>query len=229
MFKKSNIIGLDIGISSVKLVQFLKRENSLHLLRADLREIKYPDNKTLRDKDIAAALKNILKGVNTKGSKIAVSVNCPMTSIKAIPAPYMPKSELQQALKLEAKNYFPFDIDTAALDFEILGDTVEKGVKKYKVAVAVSPEETVNSCLGLLGKAGIKPHSIAPCSYALQKLSRYLISSASNSAEKENKTRCLIDIGNKFTELLVVKDGSLMLSRKMPVTGGDFTRPLQMS
>lgn len=216
MFKKDYIVGVDIGSSSVKVAQFKKLADELRLVKANLREIKWTDDDAVREKEIVAALKDLFKEIDIKKSKIIAAINCPKTSVKVAQAPYMPKAELHKGINLEAKNYFPFPIDEALLDYEILGDLVEKGVRKYEIAVSVSPRETVDRYLSLLQKAGIRPTLFIPCPYALQKLAKH-------SYSKEGKTICFVDIGEFHTELIIFKGKTLMLNRKIPVTGRDFT------
>ena len=214
LFKKDYIVGLDIGTTSVKIAQFVKREDGLHLVKADLKEIK-------DEKEIVHVLKDLFKGIDLKKSKIIANINCPKTSLKIVKAPYMPKTELRDGIILEAKNYFPFPIDDSILDYEILGDVVEKGVRKYEVAVSISPKMTVNRYMSLLEKAGIKTVSFVPCPYALQKLTEHTYPSVG-----KDETTCLVDIGKHYTELVILKGKALMFSRKIPVTGEDFTKAL---
>lgn len=215
LFKKDYVIGLDIGTFSIKIAQFIKKEDGLHLVRADLKEIKHADD-DLREKEIISILNDLFSGISIKKSKIIVSINCPQTAIKKVITPYIPIAELREGIRLDAKNYFPFPIERSLLDFEITGDIVEKGIRKYEALIAVSQEKTVDRYLSLLRNAGIKPSSFITSSYALTKLSEYLYA-------KENKTRCLIDIGRVYTELIVLQNKQLVLSRKIPVSGGDFT------
>ena len=220
IFKKDHIIGLDIGTSSIKIAQFAKKEDGLHLIKAELKEIKPTGDATLYEKEVTSSLKMLFKGINLEKSKVIAHINCPMTTIKVVRAPYMPKAELHDGIKLEVKNYFPFPIDNSSLDYEILGDVVEKGVRKYEVAVAVSPTTTVNKFLSLLDKAGIKPASFVPCAYALQKIAYHL------PKTNENSATCLVDIGELHTELAILRGKSLMFSRKIPVSGNDFTKSM---
>ncbi len=219
IFKKDFIVGLDIGTSSIKLAQFTKKEDGLHLVKADLKEIKQFEDSTLREQEIVSALKDLIRGIDIKKSKFIVSINCPKTAIRRIIVPYMPRSELADGIRLEAKNYFPFPIEEAELDFEIVGDVIEKGVKKYQVIIATSPQKTINGYLSLLEKLGIKPASFVSAPYALQKLTEV-------SLFKEGSTLCFIDIGSRYTELAIFKDKNLIFSRKIPVAGDDFTKAM---
>lgn len=212
IFKKDYIIGLDIGSSSIKIAQFQRLEDGLHLVKAEIREVK-------EEKEILSTLRDLFRGVDVKKYKIVAAINCPKTAIKIAKAPYMPKAELHDGISLEAKNYFPFPIDDSLLDYEILGDVVEKGVRKYEVAVSVSPKVTVDKYLSLLGKAGIKPSSFVSCPYALQKL-------AEHSFVEEGKTLCFVDIGRLHTELVILRGKAVVFSRKIPVSGKDFTKSM---
>jgi type IV pilus assembly protein PilM len=131
----------------------------------------------------------------------------------------MPKSELREGIMLQSKTYFPFDTGKSILDFEVLGDVVEKGVRKYEVMVGVCPLNTVNKYLDILQKADIKPASFISTSYALEKLAQRL-SSGRDGAQ------CYIDIGELHSELIICKAGSLVFSRKIPVCGNDFTKAM---
>lgn len=218
-FTKDFIVGLDIGASSVKIAQFKRSEDGLHLVKADLQEIEPTPDPELHKKAIAKVLKHLLAGVNLKKSKVIAHINCPKTAIKLTHAPYMPRAELHAGMKLEAKTHFPFPIDDSLLDFEILGDIVEKGVRKYEVAVSVSPKETVNRYLSILKAAGIKPASFIPCPYALEKL-------AGLAKAKDGAAVCFIEMGESHTELVILKGERLVFSRKIPVAGRDFTKSM---
>ena len=216
-FKKDFIIGLDIGTSSIKIAQFIKGQGGLRLLRADLKEIASSPSAPRNDgqKKIVSTLKDLFKGINVKKSTVIASINCPMTAIKKAVVPHMPKAELRRAIALEAKSYFPFPVSGALLDFEIIGDVEEKGVKKYEIMVTTSPRETVDKYLSILNEAGIKPASLIPCTYALQ-----------NLHAGEGRVNCFVDIGERYTESVIFKGRELVFSRKIPVAGGDFTKAM---
>jgi type IV pilus assembly protein PilM len=213
IFQKDYIIGLDIGSSSIKLVQFMKKPTGLYFIKADLREYQ-------EGKEIVPVLKDLFKEVDLKESQVMVTVNCPKTALKMVKAPYMPKSELRDGIRLEAKNYFPFKIEDSALDYEIAGTVTDKGVRKYEILVAATPVSTVDKYLALLTQAGIKPVSFVPAPYAMQKLAESLYGSVQKDA-----TAVLV-IGRFHAELVILKGKKLVFSHKMPVTGENFTKAL---
>ncbi|MFA6217743.1 MAG: pilus assembly protein PilM [Candidatus Omnitrophota bacterium] len=220
IFRKDLIVGLDISSSAIKVSQFVKKDDGLHLLRIDLKEFQQAGGDAgVNEQEMIGALKVLLRGIDIHKAKIIVSINCAQTVLRKVTAPYMPKAELCEGVKLESKNYFPFSIDQFIFDFEILGEIIENGIKKYELIVAVSPEQTVNKYLSLLEKAGVKSSCFVPFSYALQKLAECLYF-------KEGETQCFVDIGEFDTELIVCKGKDFVFNRKIPVKEYDFTKVL---
>ncbi len=218
-YRKDYIIGLDIGSSSIKLAQFLKIQDGLRLVKVDLEEARYTKDEAGLEKEIQDLLKEMVKRLDIKNSKFIVAINCPKTSIKKLVAPYMPRGELRDAIRLAAKNYFPFPLEEALVDFEVLGEILEKGIRKYQVLVATSPKKTVDKYLSLLASVGIKPASFIPIPYAL----RELVQSVS---PKEAETRCFLEIGMRHTEFSIFRGKGLVFSRKIPVAGNDLTKAM---
>ena len=218
LFKKDRVIGLDIGSSAVKMAFFKKAEDGLHLVKADIKELAEYSDDAHFEKEVVSALRYLLRGIDTKRAKIIASIDCPSTAVKKIVAPYMPKAELKQGIALEAKNYFPFSIDDSMLDFEILGDVMDKGIRKYDLLVAVCPINTVQKNLSILEKAGMRPSSFISSSYALGKAAEYM--------GKAQESKCFMDIGSSHTELIIYRGNSLAFTRKIPICGDDFTKSM---
>jgi type IV pilus assembly protein PilM len=223
IFKKEYIIGLDLGSSSIKVAQFIEKKDGLHLVRAELKEIDISQDDASNEKDTLLALSHLFRDVNLKKSKVIATVNCPQTAVKKITTPFMPKSELRQGIMLEMKNYFPFAVDESILDFEVLEEIENKGVRQYEVLLNVCPIKSVEKNISLFTKARIKPYSVVGSSYALQKTALRIKSSAEASREEAT---CLIDIGGSHTELVINKGRMLMFARKLPISGNDFTKAL---
>lgn len=208
--KKKYVIGLDIGSASIKLAQFIKQDGNLYLARVKFIEI-------TKDKDALLGLKEICRDVDLKGSLVITLVNSREAMVKRIVVPQMPESELKSALCLEAKNYFPVSIADSLLDFEIVGDVLEKGIKKTELLAAVCPNGVIAEHLALLARVGIKPAGIIHPSLALYNLFRIM-------KLKEGQNAAALDIGKSFSELVIVKDNKVTFNRKLPVSGDDFTK-----
>lgn len=217
----SSIIGIDIGTSSIKVVCCAGRGNDLTVTAARMQEfsaVGVEDQK----RAAAASLRTLMKGIDTRGASIVVTLNCRGTAIKKTTVPYMPKSELSAGIMLEARTYFPFPTEGSAIDFEVLRETVLEGARKMDLMVAACPIATRDTVMAILSEAGISASSIVPTSYALSKL-------AEKFAPVTNRATCLLDVGASGAELLIVKDAWPMLSRKVPLGGNDITKAMTAS
>ena len=224
IFKKEYIIGLDLGSSSVKFAQFVEKEDGLHLVRAEIKEINTAQEEVLREKETLLALAHLFRGIDLKKTKIIASINCPQTAIKKITTPCMPKSELRQGIMLESKNYFPFAMDGSIFDFEVLDEIENEGVRQCEALLNVCPKKTVEKYLSLLTNARIKPYSVVGSSYALERAARHI--GPKSEKDKLQEMGCFIDIGQTYTELVISRGKMFMFARKIPVTGSDFTKAL---
>lgn len=214
--RKEFVVGLDLGSSSFKFVQFMNREGKTVLVKAAIRKLTPSQDPSTWERERLSALKELFEGLEIKSSRFIVSVNDEHTASKVVITPPMPRGELEEAIRFESKNYFPFSIDEASLDFESLGETREKGMRKQRVLVGVSPRKTVSGTLDLLRKVGIKPPSLIPFSAALEKLGRH-------STWREDQTHGLVDMGERFSEVAIFKGRELVFSRKISIAGRDFT------
>jgi len=210
------IVGIDVGTSAVKVIQMANVDGAMTVVKSALVDIGgLPGNQ----EEALASLKTAMIGIDTKGAKVVAIVGCPQTCTRKIIAPHMPKKELDQAVRWEAKNAIPFSIDDALMDFEILDEVSEKGVRKLIMAVAAAPKETVDKLLSLFFKAGIEVSALIPISSGLQNL-------IAHSKEKDQEIKAIVEMGASVTELNIYREGQLAFSRKLPVAGNDITKAM---
>ena len=126
--RKDRLIGLDIGSFSIKLAELTRQQGTLILTKLKLQEIDpHKDNQNSQ----LDALKNMFNDINIQGARVNLVVNCSRSCTKISVIPFMPKSEILLALKWEMRNFLSFPMDQAAIDYEILQEINEDGIKKF--------------------------------------------------------------------------------------------------
>ena len=211
-----SMIGIDVGASSVKVVRMANVDGKMTITRLALVDIGgVPGSQ----QEALASLKTALIGIDRNGAKVVAVVNCPQTCTRKMIAPHMPKKELAQAVRWEAKNTIPFSMDDALMDFEILGEAADQNIKKLIVAVSATPKKTVHKLLSLLSETGIEASALIPVSLSLQNL-------IAISKEDRHETVAIIEMGASMTELNIYREGRLAFSRKLPVAGNDITKSM---
>lgn len=210
LLKKEYILGLDIGTSSIKSALFKKQPDGLRLVKIRAAEI-------TREKQAISALKEALSGIDIKNCEVITALNSSQVMVKRIAAPPMPYAELKEALSLEAKNYFPFPVTGSLVDFEIVGEANEKGIKKTELLLGVCPQALIHEHFNLLTQAGIRPSRAINSGLALYNLLKL-------KGFKDGLSIAALDMGKSFCDLIIVRDKRLVFSRKIPICGDDFTR-----
>ena len=211
-----SVIGIDVGTSSVKVIQMENVDGKLTAVKSAFVDIGgVPGSQ----EEALASLKTALIGIDTTGAKVVAIVNCLQTCTRKIVAPHMPKKELTQAVRWEAKNAIPFSIDEALMDFEILGEVADKNTRKLVVAVAAAPKGTVNKLLSLFFKADVEISALIPVSLSLQNL-------IATSKGQDQEIIAIVEMGASVTELNIYREGQLAFSRKLPVAGDDITKAM---
>lgn len=216
-----SVIGVDIGTGSVKLVQLAHVQGRWTLVKAVCADIEQLREGHDQNQITLTALQEAFKGIELKDVRVNCVVNSLQTYVRPMVIPPMPRQELVEAVKWEIKNYVPFPIEEAVLDFEVLGEIVEKGARKLNVVVAVSLRKTISDILAVFFSEGLKVAALIPAPIALQNF----IARSSLGADA-GKALAFLELGAGITELNIYKDGRLQFSRKLPVAGCDITKAL---
>jgi type IV pilus assembly protein PilM len=212
-------IGLDIGSHSIKLVGLKMTSKGPFLTTLGMKEIP-----PYSDKEDVNALSEILRAlVNEAGlktKKVNLTVSGSGVHIKRISTPALPKAELKEAVRWEIKNYLPFPVETAEIDFLILNEYVEDKVKKLDLLVVACPKQLIDRTLSIAEGAGLQPVHLDVTPFALW---NELLTWASI---RKGETVALIDLGAEKTGIYLFKDGILQFSREFTPAGADITRAI---
>src|SRR5512140_3111190 len=117
-------VGIDIGSSSVKLVQVREQKGVYSLLSVGILPLPAEaivDNTLMDSSSIVETIKNIVKSLDLTAKDVASSISGNAVIIRKIVLPSMSSEELEDQIHWEAEQYIPFDINDVNIDFQILG------------------------------------------------------------------------------------------------------------
>ena len=251
--KKSPLVAIDIGSSSIKLVQLTEfKEGQYELTRFGMMPLDKEcivEGAIKKPELVADALKNLIKAEKIQSRYAVSAVAGEAVFIKKIKVPVMSEEELSAKITQEAEQYIPFDIDDVALDFQILGaidtdedeesenseesepaddsqgndeqkeDSNEEGEMMEALLVAVQ-KEVIDERTDILLEAGLKPAIIDLDVFALMNAAQ-LTTDLSTMG-----TIALIDLGDSFTHINIIQDGTMGYTRDIPIGGGYLTSML---
>ncbi len=208
-------IGLDIGSHSIKLVGIKTTSKGPFLNHLEIRQIPYGKNDV---KEISEILIEMVRKAGLRTKRVRVSVSGTGTIIRQIIIPSMPKAEINKAVRWEMKAHLPFPIDTAHIDFNILEEFVEDGVKKLDLIVVACPENLIKRSISIVEGAGLQITHLDVAPFALWNVLIF------SNLLKKGETIALLDLGGEKTGIHIFKDKILQFSREITPAGSDFTQ-----
>ncbi len=215
----AEIIGIDIGSHSIKLVGLKITSKGPLLTHAGIRKI--PQGRETEDLNfVSETIKSLYKEIGLKPGKVRLTVSGSGVNIRRITIPSMPKAELKEAIRWEIKGYLPFPVESAKIVFHILDKFVEGNVKKLDIIVVACPDHLIGRTLSIAEGAGLQPTHLDVCPFALWNalLAFY--------QPKKEKVVALLDLGADKTGIHLFKDGILQFSREITPAGADITRAI---
>ena len=212
--------GLDIGVSTVKVVSVDKNKNNYELV--SLAEARSPGGAWLSGgeeamKQMAVVIKKLVKDVGLKQKKVVFSLPEDEVVSRLIPMRAMKDNEIKAALRFEAETFVPYPLEDVQLDYEIVSKD-ETG--KMLVFAVAAKTELVDKYLRLLKMSGLSAMAVEAQAVAL-------VRSVQHSTEFE-KSEMLVDLGDKFSDVEVFKDRKIFMTRVVSVGGESFTRAISV-
>lgn len=215
-YKDKPLFGLDIGHSSVKVMQLDRHGNKIEV--AGYGVASFPqdaiENGVIIDhealaKSINALFANGLEGeVTTR--RVALSVPAARTFSRILTLPHLAKKDLSDAVRLEAEQYIPVPIDELYIDFTITR-TTDKNTEVLAVAV---PKKVIDSYVLLAELLGLEVAVMETTTGASDRLFR--------QTDQHNVPTVLIDFGSVSADISVYDD-ALAITGTIPGGGDDIT------
>src|SRR6266850_3482035 len=121
---KRNLVGLDIGSSSVKAVELQRKGGALHLLNLGFENLQADsvvDGQIMELNNVSNVITNIFNEHQIRTTRIAAGVSGHSVIVKNIVLPQMSEDELRESFSWHAEEHIPFDIADVNLDYQITG------------------------------------------------------------------------------------------------------------
>ena len=204
--KKDTYIGIDVGSSTIKAVEIEAGPSG---------EI------TLKNANLVAraeGIKKAVSGMAVKSAKVIAVADCPTTCLRYFIIPKMSEREVAEAIRWQVKEKVSFPVDELLMDYK-LQEIDEGGISKYKVKLAAMPIKIIDDMVNLLHGAGIDPAALIQPPLAVEKLSNRM-------GLKPGEAVAVVDIGYNYTGINIVKDDSLVFTRKIGSGGAAITKAL---
>lgn len=234
--KKNQLVGLDIGSHSIKVVEIDDSKKGMELKNFGI--IGLPKDTivegTVREMEVvASAIKTLFKNLNIKNKNICTSISGFSVIVKKITVSKKDESELEASIHEEAEQYIPFDISDVNLDYEILpelkeeSDTSEGKDREQEkedeglmdVMLVAAKKDIIEDYVSLLHLAGLNPVIMDVDAFSLQ-------NSFEIASGEDTDCYAIVSIGAEELGINAVKDGVSIFTRDSSYGGGQITESI---
>lgn len=224
--KSASVIGVDVGSSSLKVVQ-LRRDQGVVVLEtygelalgpyagADVGQAT-----NLSAEKIAETLRDLLREANVTSLDAGMSIPFSRSLLKLVNLPYRENpAEQKTVIELEARKYIPVPVSEVQLDWFIVpvvgAENAEKPTSVDVLLVAVHNDE-LSLLNGVVQGAGLSASF-----YEIE-----IFSTIRAVVDEPILPVLVLDIGASATKVYVVEHGVVAFSHNIPEGGQDVTRTI---
>ncbi len=217
-----NVIGLDIGSSSVKMVEIDRSKKGHELSYIGVAPL--PDGaiieKSLKKPDaVGAAINSLIRNSKTRTKLVNTSLSGKSVIIKQVTMTSMSDAQLEKQIQMEAEPYIPFDIKDVNLDFFIMGDRPEKEGAMEVVLVAAK-KDYMEEYANLLSSLNLKTLVVDVDPFALEVMYEFCYPSV------QEEVVALVNVGAGTMSINILKSGASQYTRDLPLGGDSITREI---
>lgn len=228
----ANFIGVDIGGSSIKMVELTNNNGRAQLvtygylersLSGEVKLIDQPEKTAELIKKVVAQSKITSKRAVTALPAAAVYssiISIPEITKKDLATP----KKITEAVEWEAKKVLPMPIEEMVLDWKLLGTEADlkskekegenEKLKDVQVLITAAAKEVVQKYIEIFKKSGLDLLSLETESFAL----------ARSMVGKDKSLVILVDIGAVNTDIAVIENSIPLLNRSVSVGGLQISR-----
>jgi type IV pilus assembly protein PilM len=224
MFKRSlgkkNLVGLDIGSSSVKAIELQGKPGNLSLASLGYESLQpdtVVDGQIMELNDVSNVIAGIFGAHQIRADRVAAGVSGSSVIVKNIIVPQMSPEELEESIDWHAEEHIPFDISDVSLDYQVVGS----GPDSLHVLMAACKRDFVANIKQAIQLAGKQPEIIDVDAFALQNC--YEV----NYEPTADETVALLNVGASTMNINILKGTRSVFTRDVTVGGNQYTSLLQ--
>jgi len=216
-------IGLDIGSSMVKIIQFKETKKGYRLVNFGM--VTLPpetivDGALMNSTAVVEVIKELLASTRIKAKDVAISLSGHSVIIKKITLPVMSQEELEESIHWEAEQYIPFDINDVNVDVTIINpQSAVQG--QMDVLLVAAKKEMIHDYTAVVNEAGLQPVVVDVDVFALQNMFEL------NYQIPPQDTVVLCNIGAGSVNINILANGVSAFTRDVSLGGNQFTEEIQ--
>ena len=159
----STIVGIDIGLSAVKVAEVVELKGGRYKLTKysmiPLSEGALIEDEIQKEEEIIEAIREALVSGKISSKIASIAISGPNTVVRKLQLAGGSNDEIEDQVLWEAEQYLPFDIDSSTVSSHLFGENLGGGVDVSEIYSTASLHSASDS-------TGPAIHSLSPRAYA---------------------------------------------------------------
>lgn len=226
--KREQQVAVDIGSESLRIAVVEPTREGLKLRAAaagHTPEGAIVEGVVQSPEELGFSLRGLLASAGVSYRGVAAAVGGPRVVVRPVRFPYTTPQRLSRLVRYEAQRYVPFSPEESAIQHQVTGEGTDREGTYLEGVVAAAHRQVVDSRVAALEKAGLEPLVVDIECFAAVRSLIY----ANKDPSTGDSTVVVVRIGGEFTEITLVRKGSFVLSRTVPLGGKSFTAAIARS
>lgn len=211
-----NVVGVDIGASSIKIVQLGTRKNVPtletygELQLGPYAGIEIGRTTKLPVEKATEAFVDILRESSADATEAALAIPYLSSFVTVIDVPTVDESKLASMVPVEARKYIPVALNEVSLDWFPLDQSTGRSTKLLLAAIH---NEGLKRQQNIVTRGGLQ-HTITEIE---------LFSTIRAASAQSDSDVAIVDLGGGSTKLYLVSDGTVRRTHSLRLSGSELT------
>ncbi len=231
----SKVLSLDIGSKNTKIVLGTQNRKNVIIEKAITMPTPvgcYHDGNILEITKFESEISDVLQAENIKCKNIIITTKSTLIITRDIEIPVAKKEDMDSIIKFQMERYLPIKFDDYIMQYKILEEFEDENVKQAKITVVVYPKTMIEGYYNLVKELNGNAVALDISSNSINKLFIEDIKVNDENYSLED-TVVVIDLGYDFTNVNIISDGNVQLTRIINYGGShidiDIAKQLSVS
>jgi type IV pilus assembly protein PilM len=215
-------VGLDIGSSSVKVVQLREAGKGFRLVNFGIEPLPpqtIVDGSIMNQTAVVDAIRSLKTALKLKAREVATAISGHSVIIKKIKVPPMTPEELEEQIPWEAEHHIPFSKDDVEIDHQLVSTQNAQG--QMELLLVAAKKEVVSDYTMVIREAKLQPTVMDVAAFTVQNAFEV------NYETTGDEAVALINVGAALSNINIVAGGTSAFTRDVTVGGNVFTEEIQ--
>lgn len=212
------ILGMELGGWSIKAVEMESRFRRVEIL--DLHEVRLPLQNSDPSGAYKKAVEELMARLPSHPEKVVTSLPSSQTALRFLQVPVKQRKKVEQSFKFDLEDSVPFKLEDCIIEHHV--HPMKDG---SLVFAAMAPKRHVQTYLEWLKNIGIEPDWLTFDGMGVINLFLSSLTSSKTPVTYEGPV-LLLDLGHVKTNLAIIDDKRLELSRSVPWGGASINQAI---